>query len=106
MGFNPARALELNLKAKGLDNQHPELFKKIQNFANILEAPEKIQNKNFAKKATPFVIGSLILGFSALIYKKIKKTKSANKEQPQMPSQRLISFNEFQNNVSKKIQKL
>lgn len=106
LGFNPARALELNLKAKGLDKQHPELFKKLQNFANILEAPEKIQNKSFAKKATPFVIGGLILSFGTLVYKKIKKTKSANKEQPKTPTPSVISFSEFQQNVSKKIQKL
>lgn len=54
LGFNLARAIELNMKSKGLDKKAPALFEKIQNFANILEEKEVWRFLNFVL----FSIGS------------------------------------------------
>ena len=45
------------LKEKGLDSTYPELFQKVQNFKNILLAPEEIP---IYKRTSVIVAGSTI----------------------------------------------
>ena len=56
-GINMFEIYEKLLKEKGLDSTYPELFQKVQNFKNILLAPEEIP---IYKKTSVIVAGSTI----------------------------------------------
>ncbi len=68
-GFNPMDALEKSFKAKGLDKEEPELYKKIVKYKNILKQNEK-------RKFKLIPVLSMLAGATILIYAFIKFHKN------------------------------
>lgn len=121
LGFNPARALEINLEAKGAYKDNPQLCEKIKKFADILEEKEPLPPKlnkpisGFKKYAAPIIFAGAILTFCGLIFKQNKKNNDLQSENnlqnqqgvsqvqktPETKVNKAISFDDFQKNTAK-----
>ena len=75
-GYNPMDALEKTFKAKGLDKEEPELYKKIVKYRKILDSQEKQIHPIIKLGAGIVCLG--ILAYGIFKYTKQEKQKNYN----------------------------